>query len=129
MKIENKLANWHEDFSLPGTEEVTESGLRMIIHKNGNGQIPRSGQTVQVHYSGMFENGSKFDSSIGKHPYAFGLGKGEVIKGWDEAIALMSKGEKRTLIIPPELGYGSQGKGRIPPNSTLIFEVELVDFQ
>ena len=129
MKIENKLASWHEDFSLPGTEKVTESGLRMIIHKNGNGQIPRSGQTVEVHYSGMFEDGSKFDSSIGKHPYAFGLGKGQVIKGWDEAIALMSKGEKRTLIIPPELGYGSQGKGRIPPNSTLIFEVELVDFQ
>ena len=129
MKIENKLDSWHEDFSLPGTEEVTESGLRMIIHKNGNGQIPHSGQTVQVHYSGMFENGSKFDSSIGKHPYAFGLGKGKVIKGWDEAIALMSKGEKRTLIIPPELGYGSQDKGRIPPNSTLIFEVELVDFQ
>ena len=98
------------------------------FHKNGNGQIPRSGQTVQVHYSGMLENGSKFDSSIGKHPYAFGLGKGKVIKGWDEAIALMSKGEKRTLIIPPDLGYGSQDKGRIPPNSTLIFEVELVDF-
>ena len=129
MKIENKLAGWHEDFSLPGREEITNSGLRMIIHKNGNGQIPRFGQTVEVHYSGMFEDGSKFDSSIGKHPYAFGLGKGKVIKGWDEAIALMSKGEKRTLIIPPELGYGSQGKGRIHPNSTLIFEVELVDFQ
>jgi len=130
MKIENKLDGWYEDFSLPGREETTDSGLRMIIHKNGNGQIPIAGQTVQVHYSGMLENGSKFDSSIGKHPYAFALGKGKVIKGWDIAIALMSKGEKRTLIIPPELGYGSQGRGnRIPPNSTLIFEVELIDFQ
>ena len=130
MIIENKLAGWHEDFSLPGRDEKTESGLSMIIHKDGNGERPRTGQRVQVHYSGMLEDGTKFDSSIDRgQPFSFPLGQGRVIKGWDEAIALMSKGEKRTLIIPPEIGYGAQDKGPIPANSTLIFEVELVDFK
>ena len=118
------------DFLLPGREDNTESGLRMIIHKEGNGEKPSAGQTVSVHYTGLLETGKKFDSSHDRgRPISFPLGQGRVIKGWDEAIALMSKGEKRTLIIPPDLGYGSQDKGRIPPNSTLIFEVELVDFQ
>ena len=118
------------DFSLPGREDNTESGLRMIVHKDGNGEKPSAGQTVSVHYTGLLETGKKFDSSHDRgSPISFPLGQGRVIKGWDEAIALMSKGEKRTLIIPPYLGYGSQDKGRIPPNSTLIFEVELVDFQ
>jgi FKBP-type peptidyl-prolyl cis-trans isomerase len=118
------------DFSLPGREDNTKSGLRMIVHKEGNGEKPSVGQTVSVHYTGLFETGKKFDSSHDRgSPISFPLGQGRVIKGWDEAIALMSKGEKRTLIIPPDLGYGSQDKGRIPPNSTLIFEVELVDFQ
>ena len=118
------------DFLLPGREDNTESGLRMIIHKEGNGEKPRAGQTVSVHYTGLLETGKKFDSSHDRgRPFKFPLGQGRVIKGWDEAIALMSKGEKRTLVIPPELGYGSQDKGRIPPNSTLIFEVELVEFQ
>ena len=118
------------DFSLPGREEVTESGLRMIIHKEGNGEIPLPGQTVIVHYTGILENGSQFDSSHDRgRPFSFQLGQGRVIKGWDEALALMSKGEKRTLIIPPEIGYGSSRKSSIPPNSTLIFEVELVDFK
>ena len=118
------------DFSLPGKEEVTKSGLRMIIHKNGNGEIPLPGQTVKVHYTGLLENGSKFDSSHDRgQPFSFQLGQGRVIKGWDEALALMSKGEKRTLIIPPEIGYGNRRKNKIPPNSTLIFEVELIDFQ
>jgi peptidylprolyl isomerase len=118
------------DFSLPGREDNTESGLRMIVHKEGNGEKPSVGQTVSVHYTGLFETGKKFDSSHDRgSPISFPLGQGRVIKGWDEAIALMSKGEKRTLIIPPDLGYGSQDKGRIPPNSTLIFEVELVEFQ
>ena len=118
------------DFSLPGKEEVTKSGLRMIIHKDGNGEIPLPGQTVKVHYTGLLENGSKFDSSHDRgQPFSFQLGQGRVIKGWDEALALMSKGEKRTLIIPPEIGYGNRKKSNIPPNSTLIFEVELIDFQ
>ena len=118
------------DFSLPGREKNTDSGLRMIIHKDGNGEKPVTGQTVNVHYTGLLETGFKFDSSHDRDkPFSFPLGQGRVIKGWDEAIALMSKGEKRTLIIPPELGYGSRSKGKIPSNSTLIFEVELVDFQ
>jgi len=118
------------DFSLPGKEEVTESGLRMIIHKEGNGQIPVTGQTVKVHYTGILENGKQFDSSHNRgRPFTFQLGQGRVIKGWDEALALMSKGEKRTLIIPPSIGYGAKGGGKIPPNATLIFEVELIDFE
>jgi len=118
------------DFSQPGQEEVTNSGLRMIIHKEGNGEIPLPGQTVTVHYTGLLENGSRFDSSHDRgSPFSFQLGQGRVIKGWDEALALMSKGEKRTLIIPPSIGYGNRGQGKIPPNSTLIFEVELIDFK
>ena len=118
------------DFSLPGREHNTDSGLRTIIHKEGNGEKPSTGQMVTVHYTGLLENGQKFDSSHDSgRPFKFSLGKGQVIKGWDEAIALMSKGEKRTLVIPPDLGYGSRSNRRIPANSTLIFEVELVDFQ
>ena len=118
------------DFSLPGRVDNMESGIRMIVHKEGNGEKPSTGQIVTVHYTGLLETGKKFDSSHDRgRPFKFPLGQGRVIKGWDEAIALMSKGEKRTLIIPPDIGYGSQDKGRIPPNSTLIFEVELVDFQ
>ena len=130
MKVENKLAGWHEDFSLPGREEKTESGLRMILHKEGRGPIAKIGKVVSVHYSGMLANGNKFDNSIDKGiPLTFKLGSGQMIKGFDEAFALMSKGEKRTLIIPPEIGYGARSKGPIPPNSTLIFEVELVDIR
>ena len=118
------------DFSLPGREEVTGSGLRMIVHKEGNGEKPNAGQTVNVHYTGLLETGNKFDSSHDRgRPISFPLGQGRVIKGWDEALALMSKGEKRTLIIPPELAYGEKGRPKIPPNSTLIFEVELIDFK
>jgi len=119
------------DFSLPGREDNTESGLRTIVHKEGSGEKPSAGQTVSVHYTGLLETGKKFDSSHDRgSPISFPLGQGRVIKGWDEAIALMSKGEKRTLIIPPELGYGERGAGgAIPPNATLIFEVELVDFK
>jgi peptidylprolyl isomerase len=115
------------DFSLPGKEEVTDSGLRMIIHKEGSGDLPKPGQTVVVHYTGMLDSGKKFDSSHDRgSTFSFKLGEGRVIKGWDEALALMKPGEKRTLIIPPELGYGERGGGPIPPNSMLIFEVELI---
>lgn len=119
------------DFSLPGREDNTDSGLRMIVHKEGSGEKPSAGQTVSVHYTGLLETGKKFDNSHDRgSPISFPLGQGRVIKGWDEAIALMSKGEKRTLVIPPELGYGERGAGgAIPPNATLIFEVELVDFK
>jgi peptidylprolyl isomerase len=115
------------DFNLPGKEEVTESGLRMIIHKEGSGDLAKNGQTVVVHYTGLLETGKKFDSSHDRgQPFSFKLGQGRVIKGWEEALALMKPGEKRTLIIPPELGYGERAAGPIPPNSILIFEVELV---
>ena len=118
------------DFSLPGKEYNTDSGLRTIIHKEGSGDKPVKGQSVTVHYTGLLETGKKFDSSHDRgQPINFPLGEGRVIKGWDEAISLMSKGEKRTLIIPPNLGYGERATGPIPPNSTLIFEVELVDFK
>ena len=119
------------DFSLPGKEEVTESGLRMIIHKEGNGQKPSTGQVVSVHYTGILESGIQFDSSHDRgRPFSFPLGQGRVIKGWDEALLDMNVGSKRTLIIPPDLGYGERGAGRaIPPNATLVFEVELVDIK
>ena len=95
-----------------------------------NTRTVKNNDTVQVHYTGKLTNGQIFDSSVDKgQPIRFALGKGRVIKGWDEGLALMSKGEKRTLIIPPDIGYGSRPMGKIPPNSTLIFEVELIDFK
>ena len=119
------------DFSLPGREHNTDSGLRTIIHVEGTGDMPKVGQKVVVHYTGLLEDGSKFDSSHDRNqPFSFELGMGRVIKGWDEGLALMKKGEKRTFIIPADLGYGSRGAGGvIPPNPTLVFEVELLDFK
>ena len=108
----------------------TSSGLKYIVMKKGKGPTPKAGQIVKAHYTGKFLDGKVFDSSIPRgEPFAFPVGKGHVIKGWDEAILTMSKGEKRILIIPPQLAYGEGGMGPIPPNATLIFEVELVDFQ
>lgn len=108
----------------------TASGLDIEILEKGDGPKPSVGDTVHVHYTGTLENGTKFDSSHDRgQPIAFPLGQGRVIKGWDEGIALLNKGAKARLTIPPELGYGAQGAGGvIPPNTTLIFEVELVDF-
>ena len=129
--IEFKKKFIDTDFSLPGKEILTESGLRMIEHIVGNGDSPNSGQTVFVHYTGLLADGTKFDSSHDRgQPFRFNIGQGKVIKGWDEAILDMNIGSKRTLIIPPELGYGERGAGGvIPPNATLIFEVELIDIK
>jgi peptidylprolyl isomerase len=110
--------------------QTTDSGLMYEVMAKGSGSgKPRPGDTVSAHYTGMFLDGRKFDSSVDRgEPIRFPVGAGRVIKGWDEALLDMTKGEKRILIIPPQLAYGSQGRGPIPPNSTLVFEVELLDF-
>ncbi len=107
---------------------TTPSGLQYEDQVIGNGQQPKVGDTVVVHYTGWFTNGKKFDSSRDAgRPFEFTLGKGQVIKGWDEAVGTMNVGGKRKLTIPPDLAYGKQGyPGAIPPDSTLIFEVELL---
>ncbi|MEI7772772.1 MAG: FKBP-type peptidyl-prolyl cis-trans isomerase, partial [Chloroflexales bacterium] len=117
-----------------GSEEnavTTASGLKYIEITPGTGPAPKVGDLVSVHYKGTLENGTVFDSSYDRgQPIKFALGQKMVIPGWDEGIGLMHKGGKAKLIIPPNLGYGAQGAGGvIPPNATLIFEVELVDIQ
>lgn len=111
-----------------GNYTTTRSGLKYLDEKAGAGRVAMAGDRVAVHYTGMLQNGKKFDSSVGKKPLQFTIGAGDVIKGWDEGVAGMKEGGKRKLIIPPELGYGNRdiGDGAIPANSTLIFEVELL---
>ena len=111
---------------------TTSSGLQITDTQVGTGATPQRGQTCVMHYTGwLFENGAKgkkFDSSVDRgQPFEFPIGTGRVIKGWDEGVATMKVGGKRTLIIPPALGYGANGAGGvIPPNATLIFDVELL---
>ncbi len=118
---------------IPGTPSsaqiiTTSSGLKYQDMVVGTGAEAKSGNTVTVNYTGWLTNGTKFDSSLDRNqPFSFQLGTGNVIKGWDEGVVGMKVGGKRKLIIPPDLGYGAQGAGSsIPPNATLVFEVELL---
>jgi peptidylprolyl isomerase len=117
-----------------GKTMTTASGLKITDLKVGTGASPKPGQTCVMHYTGwLYVNGvkgKKFDSSVDRgEPFEFPIGKGRVIKGWDEGVATMKVGGKRTLIIPPALGYGERGAGGgvIPPNATLMFDVELLE--
>jgi peptidylprolyl isomerase len=107
---------------------TTESGLKYEKLESGDGAQPQTGQTVMVHYTGMLEDGTVFDSSRERNrPFSFRIGVGQVIRGWDEGVGMMHVGDRWKLIIPPELGYGERGAGGvIPPNATLIFDVELL---
>lgn len=111
---------------------TTSSGLQITDAKVGDGATPKAGQTCVMHYTGWLYKdgvkGQKFDSSVDRgEPFEFPIGRGRVIRGWDEGVVTMKVGGKRTLIIPPELGYGARGAGGvIPPNATLVFDVELL---
>lgn len=121
---------WAQDV---GAAQTTASGLKIVDTVVGTGATPKTGQSCVMHYTGwLYENGAKgkkFDSSVDRgEPFQFQIGTEQVIGGWDEGVATMKVGGKRTLIIPPDLGYGARGAGGvIPPNATLIFDVELLD--
>jgi peptidylprolyl isomerase len=127
----NRLGRWRviasQNTRVPPAQVTTASGLRYVDLVVGTGESPMKGQLVTVHYTGTLENGKKFDSSVDRgEPYVFPIGLGKVIRGWDEGLMTMKVGGKRRLIIPAELAYGAAGRGPIPPNSMLIFEVELL---
>jgi peptidylprolyl isomerase len=124
-KIINKLKKDYPKAKLI----TTKSGLQYVVTKVGAGDKVGKGKKIKAHYTGRLLDGTEFDSSVKRGvPFEFVVGTGQVIKGWDEALSDMKKGEKRTLIIPPGLAYGPRGRPGIPPNATLVFDVELVDF-
>lgn len=106
---------------------TTKSGLKYFVTQHGTGERTKQGWLLLVHYTGTFLDGKKFDSSVDRdEPFSFVLGKGQVIKGWDEGLSLLNVGDKATFIIPYELAYGENGRATIPPKSTLIFDVEVL---
>ncbi len=110
-----------------GEMVTTSTGLQVELLKSSEGERPLQGDKVSVHYTGTLVDGTKFDSSLDRNmPFEFMLGRGQVIRGWDEGIAMLKVGEKARFVIPPDLGYGERDMGTIPPNSTLVFEVELL---
>ncbi len=124
-----KHANFFQSISkLPDSRfRTTESGLKVAVIKEGSGQPLTQGMVVKVHYTGWTEQGVEFDSSVKKgQPFTFRLGAGRVIKGWEEGMSGIKPGERRQLVIPAELAYGDREVGKIPPGSTLIFNVEAV---
>ncbi|MDR1611831.1 MAG: peptidylprolyl isomerase [Planctomycetota bacterium] len=125
---ENQGAYGKEIRKFEKQAKTTKSGLKYVVIKEGAGGKPRPGQGIEAHYTGRFMDGRIFDSSVDRGPFSFPVGKGKVIAGWDEALLDMKVGEKRALILPPELAYGKKGAGDgfIPPDSTLFFEVERV---
>lgn len=131
---EKALAAMEEELKVIDTNwpdaVTTPTGLKYVVKEEGTGDAtPSTGAMVKAHYTGKLLDGTKFDSSYDRGtPIDFPVGQGRVIKGWDEAFLGMKKGEKRVLIIPPDLGYGPSGRGPIPPNAYMVFDVELVDF-
>ena len=129
LPVEEKTEEIKEEENMNNNTNVYEiSGMKVEVLKEGTGEVSKTGDTVFVHYTGTLENGVKFDSSVDKGtPFDFTVGQNRVIQGGELGVVGMKVGEKRKLTIPPELGYGSQGAGEIiPPNATLIFEVELL---
>ena len=128
---QDKKAGTSGPTKVTGAPTKTPSGLEYWDIKAGTGPVAQSGQKVKVHYTGWLTDGKKFDSSVDRgQPFEFMLGAGQVIKGWDQGVAGMKVGGKRQLKIPPDLGYGASGAGGvIPPNATLIFDVELLGVQ
>ena len=128
IETENKTPQASDNKMSEEKIVTTPSGLKYEVLQEGSGATPENGQTVTVHYTGTLEDGSKFDSSRDRgQPFQFKVGIGQVIQGWDEGLSTMKVGERRKFIIPPDLGYGASGAGGvIPPNATLIFDVELL---
>lgn len=129
--LEANIVEIPKPFEVEGLPiENTESGLKFIVIREGEGEYPKPGNLLLAHYSGYLEDGTLFDSSVQRgEPFRFVLGRNQVIPAWDEGFALLKKGSKVRFIVPPELGYGNREVGPIPASSTLIFDVELIDFQ